>query len=257
MDIEKIADKIGGKDSLDFRREYLCELLSENNLRLTPEFNRELHVVPELKPLKDMFGENYKVRTYTSIDVGLTDCTAVLIAYFDHFRGKLVIVDEYVGTYKTLKQIVDITLELEGTLEPIRYETFPVFRVMDLFEVARFEMTHEHNFTTFRPSKDKVPATISVLRNALDKCRIEIHERCKRLIADLEFAVWDENLKDIERNESDKGTVHADALMALAYLVIKTQWNLVPNKTTSAGTLAVTYERKPTSRDVFLSSPHR
>ena len=247
-DIEKIADRIGGKESLDFQREYLCALLSDNSLRLTPEFNKHLHVREELAPLKDPFGEHYKVRTYTSIDVGLTDCTAVLIGYFDHMRGKLVIVDEYVGTYKTLKQIVDITLELESTLENVRFDTFPVFRIMDLFEVARYEMTHEHNFVTFRPSKDKVPATIAVLRNALEKCRVEIHARCKRLIADLEFAVWDEKLKDIERNESEEGTVHADALMALAYLVGKTQWSLVPNNTTSASTVVVNYDNKPKKR---------
>src|SRR5574343_654507 len=88
-DIDVFADEVGGYDSVDFKREYLNIMITDENYAVIPEANEELfaEIVKEWKrpPYYDC---------YVSMDIGVKDLTFVLFGYYDFIEAKLIIEDE-------------------------------------------------------------------------------------------------------------------------------------------------------------------
>jgi len=213
---DKIIELYGGVDSPDFKREYLSELIPDNNLRLTPEWvttDANTFTVPPERV--DHFGKREVYTGYVSMDVGLQDNTACLFAYLDHNTQKVVVVDEFVGNYKTMAELTKMWTE--GVARNLTEFCPFVEGIVDVFPITAYSLKHDHGLDFRAPkSKGKVEDQISFLRNAIENEKVLISKTCKRLLWELETAIWDDKRKGIARDDKQS---HGDCVMALTYLI--------------------------------------
>lgn len=207
----KIAERMGGWDSEDFKREYLLqEIASVKDLVIPEAQNESLYVGSQERPA---FYDSY-----VGMDLGLRDCTAALFGYYDFLAGKLVVEKEFVCNYTTTEDIVfnckNIEAELKFKEKPIRYS--------DCEQQQIFDMSNSYGYSVNpvikrRTEVDKryVESLINGLRIAIKGGRILIDAECVNIITQLKYGIWEENRLDFERTDT---MGHLDALMALAYL---------------------------------------
>lgn len=231
--VELIKEEMGGEDSPEFKRQYLCELIPSNTYRVTPEFSEDVHTYKD-KEKSIEYGTQLLPQTYQyylSVDTGTVDNTAILIGYFDHHNQQLVIEEEFV---KNNMNLTDIANEIKDFKD--RYTEFfyhcdkGVKIIIDAFSLEHKELREIHNIYHFYPVKGKVEDNISHLRSAFENNKIAISKNCKRLIWELNNCVWKQDLnanKHIERNTEQK---HGDAIMALTYMLRGVNWRFRPEQ---------------------------
>lgn len=218
--VQRIIKEMGGENSPQFRREYLCEVIREEENVLFPEFNIELEneIVKEWP--KPPFYD-----TYVAMDLGYKDLTAVLFAYYDFRADKVIFEDEIVLSGKEL-QLPDLTeriLKKEADLwtNPLSNEVkVPLMRVSDINYIVTQEIARISNnkLTFVAAKKDDNESALNNLRVMLASKKIIINPRCKTLIRHLRNCKW----KNVETKTTfarspDNG--HYDAVDAAKYLV--------------------------------------
>lgn len=213
--IDELAKALGGKDSIAFRREMLCERIIDTRKAVIPEFTEAKHVMEAAHP------ETFRyLHRYESLDSGVRDQTVVLLAYYDFPRGKLVLEDEVVlqGEAVDTRRIAVETKKKEIDRWTDGDGIYPVYRRVsdnnNLILIADLSREHGLHFTP--TSKDSLEAMVNKLRIWFQDSRIEINPRCKHLIGTLRTALWNNNRDDFKRSETFG---HADALASLMYLV--------------------------------------
>lgn len=196
----------GGELSSDWRREYLAEVVVDEDSAVLPEFTRqESEIVQEVEtpPHRDC---------YTSIDVGFHDLTVALFGYYDFANARLVVEDERVFQHEHGAAIAPVVLEAERELWQAKA---PYVRVVDADAIVRADLGREHDLVCRLPKKDNKHAAINALRVALSNGQVIVHPRCKTLIAHCKGAVWNRARTSFERS----GTFgHFDGVDALIYL---------------------------------------
>lgn len=215
-DIEQLAEAVGGKDSVEFRREYLCELITSEEDAVIPEFNSnaEEDIVQTCSrpPFYD---------AYTAMDIGFRDLTVVLYAYYDFKNAKIVIEDETVINGKRLltDELARLIAEKEKKLwvHPTTSEVkAPYMRISDDNNLILLnDLQIKHNLTFLPIIKDSQEAMLNHMRMIIKKRSIVINPRCHTLIQHLKYAIWNRARTSYMRS-SDSG--HFDAIDSLKYL---------------------------------------
>jgi hypothetical protein len=209
-DIDRMAAAVGGKTSTTFRREFLCELILDEDLALIPEWSdRFIH-----EPEHDAFYKFY--HRYVGMDLGRKDHTALVLGYYDFKRAVLCIVDELTmagpsWTTVTLKdQLLAKEQSLWGELKPFRRisDNNNPHLIMDLNSL--------YSVHFMETSKESLEAMVNEVRIMIGSGQIEVSPKCKMLIGCLKYGLWDKNRKEFSRN---KIYGHFDHLAALIYLV--------------------------------------
>jgi hypothetical protein len=219
-DIMRMADEMGGVESTTFRRECLCEFVTDSDLAIIPEWNDKY--VQDLE--RDEFYPYY--HKYVGMDLGVKDLTAMLYGYFDFKRAALVIEDEgemngpSMNTLLLVGAIKAKERELwQNDKTPRDYNDCPVpfRRVSDNnWPILIQDLSSIHSLTFIETSKDNLEAMINEVRLMVQAGQLVIHPRCKKLIGCLRYGVWDNKKKTFARS-----TVygHFDHLAALIYLI--------------------------------------
>lgn len=215
-DIDRLAEALGGKDSVDFKREYLVEMITSEDDAVVPEFKKELQekIVREVK--KPPFYD-----AYVSMDIGGADFTAVLFAYYDFLAGTVVVEDELLlnGKMALTDNIAAQIRSKEAALWVNKYTGEPkppALRVADNNNIILVnDLAHKHQLAFTPTLKDNKDAALNNMRMLLRSERIIIHPRCKSLIYHLEGAVWNKERSKYQRS-ADKG--HFDLVDAMVYL---------------------------------------
>lgn len=214
--INGIIKQLGGVNSSTFRREYLCEIVINEEDSVIPEFTRDIQdkVIKEWK--RPAFFDGY-----ISMDVGLKDLTVVLFGYYDFLANKLIIEDEYVlNGYKfTTKDLAENIKKKEAELftHPLSGEFRPPYkRVSDNNLILISDLYHEHNLIFFATKKDDADAALNNVRIMMAAEQIIINPRCTVLINHLKNATWNKSRKSYDRSV-DNG--HYDAIDSLKYMV--------------------------------------
>lgn len=219
-DIERMAQEMGGKDSTTFRRECLCEFVTDSDLQIIPEWNDKY--IQEIE--RDEFYKYY--HKYDGMDLGVKDLTAAIFGYFDFKRAALVIEDEIemsgpsMNTQILVGAIKAKEKELWNNVEVPRdfnNNPIPFRRVSDNnWPILIQDLSSLHSLTFIETTKDNLEAMINEVRLMVQAGQILIHPRCKKLIGCLRYGVWDNKKKAFARS-----TVygHFDHLAALIYLV--------------------------------------
>jgi hypothetical protein len=224
--IEDLAEAIGGIESVSFRREYLCELITSEEDAVVPEFNEALRS----KIVKEWIRPPY-YDAYASMDIGFRDLTVVLLAYYDFRKGKLIIEDELViKGDKFLTHIFAKDLRDKEQKLWINSRTGeakePYLRVADNNNLILLnDLQVQHRLTFMAIAKDNSDAALNNMRMMLKQERIIINPRCITLINHLKHAIWNKARNNYVRS-ADNG--HADAVDSLKYLCRGIQMNKNP-----------------------------
>lgn len=202
--LNKYIEECGGTETDTFKREYLCELISDTSALIIPEFKLDQHVK------KDPVPPYYKA--YVGCDFGLKDFTAIIFGYFDFTRQVLVIQDEYIANYKTTEEIGKAIKEREAQLWKPGQE---VERLGDNELQILWDLHRTHGISIKPAMKYDKEAAIAAVRDQFSRGGIEVWPNCKNLIHQLLSGIWNTKRTTFERSES---VGHCDAIDALVYL---------------------------------------
>lgn len=207
--IARLMSESGGPKSTTWRREYLCEHVTDQDLAIVNEWKDDY--VQDLE--HDVYYPFY--HKYAAMDLGVKDNTAIIFAYWDFLKAKLIVEDEYVinGPELTTKVLQDAIKAKEASLN---WEKL-YLRVSDnnnplLLQDLSF--LHGLHFTA--TDKGSLEEMVNLLRMMVSNDQIIIHPRCKQLRGCLKYGVWDKNRSKFSQS---KVYGHFDALAALVYLV--------------------------------------
>jgi hypothetical protein len=215
--IEEIIEEYpGGAASDDFRRECLCEIVTDGDNSVIPEFTPEMQSLIIQERKRPPFATRY-----VSMDIGFKDLTVVLFAYYDFDTGLTVVEDEIVinGPKMTTDKLAnDIKQkELELWTDPVTNEFHkPYLRVSDNNLILINDLIRLHNLLFIPTKKDNREAQINNTRIAISNAQIAINPKCETLIHHLKYASWNKRRTDFTRS-SEGG--HYDAVAALVYLM--------------------------------------
>lgn len=216
--IAEIIDRYPLKEEdPEFKREYLCQILSGGDRAVFPEFTKELQAKIVKEWPRPAFFDSY-----VSMDIGVKDLTVVLFGYYDFRNAVLVIEDEFVQNGMTLlldKFATDIKKkEAELWTDPVSGEVkSPYMRVADNNnQIMLNQLTVDHDLQFIPTRKDNKDAMINSMRMKLVNEQIIIHPRCKTLIEHIENASWDRSKKKFDRSPDAH---HYDAADAALYMV--------------------------------------
>ena len=197
----------GGKESTDWKREYECELVTDQELAIIPEFNdakAQMVVRAVERPV------HYDA--YVGMDVGFNDLTGVLFGYWDFLAASLVVEDEVVLNRMTTETLAKAIASKEAAL----WQAPPFLRVSDTDLIVINDLSRIHGLHFSATRKDDKEAAINAVRMLVSQDKIVIHPRCKNLIAHLKYGVWNKHKTQFERSA---GFGHYDLVDALIYLV--------------------------------------
>lgn len=222
-DIERIAEALGGKDSPDFRREYLVERIINEDDAVVPEFSGINGKELQTKIIKEVPPPPF-YDAYVSMDIGGKDLTAVLFAYYDFATAKIVIQDEYVAGGKVLTD--SIAANIKSRELALWKEKPPHLRVSDNNNLILLnDLAVKHEIAFLPTAKDNADAALNNMRMLLKSERIIIDPKCKTLISHLNGAIWNKARNSFARG-GDKG--HYDMVHALVYLCRNVNQNRNP-----------------------------
>ncbi len=224
-DVERMAQEMGGKGSTTFRRECLCEFVTDSDLAIIPEWDDKYIQAIE----RDEYWQYY--HKYTAMDLGVKDLTAMLYSYWDFKRAALIIEDEddmsgpqmntllLVGAIQAKEKELWDNIDPETKKEKRDYNNSPVpfRRISDNnWPILIQDLSSIHSLTFIETTKDNLEAMINEVRLMVQAGQIIVHPRCKKLIGCLRYGVWDTKKKAFARS-----TVygHFDHLAALVYKV--------------------------------------
>lgn len=216
QDIQQLADALGGIESVDFKREYLVEMITSEEDAVVPEFKPEL----KSKIVKEWVRPPF-YDAYVSMDIGGADFTAVIFAYYDFVNAKLIIEDELLlnGKMALTDNIASNIKMKEGALWKNKYTGEakpPTLRIADNNNIILVnDLAFKHQLPFTPTLKDNKEAALNNMRMMLRSERIIINPRCKSLMYHLEGAVWNKDRTKYARS-ADKG--HYDLVDALVYL---------------------------------------
>lgn len=210
----RTRDPADGRKSTIYRREYGCELVTETERAVLPEFNFDLHVADRERP------EYFEC--YVVMDQGFVDLTHCLFIIYDWKNATVLIEDEVCVHHVTVSELAPMILAKEKELwgdHKIRK------RVSDSPPISLAEFARQHQL-----QPDKVPreirfaavenrepeALINRTRSLLAVNRIAVNPRCVELIKQARGGLYNARRTDFERIP---GLGHLDGIMALAYAV--------------------------------------
>lgn len=214
--IAELMHESGGADSTTWKREYLCEFVTDSDSQIVPEWNDKYVIARE----RDEFYKFY--HKYDGMDLGRKDKTALIFSYYDFKRATLVVEDEaeMAGPTWTTVTLKETILKKERDLwgEPESLEQPKVYRRISDNNNPHLiqDLNALHNVHFIETNKESLEAMVNELRVMVAAGRIEVHPRCKMLIGCLKYGVWDSKRKTFARSSSYG---HFDHLAALIYKI--------------------------------------
>lgn len=221
----KLCLEYGGEATTRWRREYLCEFVTDTAGAVVPEFSDEAEkeiVIPYARP--EFF------LPYVSLDGGYTDAAGVLFGYVDYRNARLVIEDEWMKRGALGSDIARAVAEKENKLWQDYHAKFltwkqeyrpliPHLRTMDVDPemAAQFIRNHGMVWTPVEKRPGYKQALVNQLNDFIKDRRLIISPNCVNLVRQLHNAVWQDNKrKTYRRNEQD---AHYDLVDALVYML--------------------------------------
>lgn len=197
------VDRCGGRDSVEFRREYLCEVVRDDKISIAPHFNPARHVKPQVRPDPDIV--NYQ----TTIDFGgVRDKTVALFGYYDFQRNRHIILEERAFNANTdTETIVNGILEMEYPIKNSK-------RWADCHGQTRVDLHNKLKFDVGVPNKSDWLASVNNTQLMFTLDRIEVDPSCRLLIETLNSGQFNKNKTDFDRTST---LGHCDAFAALMY----------------------------------------
>jgi hypothetical protein len=222
QDIEDILDG-RKKGSPEWRREFVVEMVSDDESRVTPEFDEKRHVGIIQEP-------RYCLR-YVFIDPGYAkDFFAATFCCMDFAAQRLGVMREYVSRKKPTDEIHAELEAIEKELGWHESRADGVPHIRRLMEGSnpqqRRDFSAKGYSTQVVPKSPGKGALVVPLKNALHGNRVVVDPACENLIAQLTHGIWtDTNKADFKRGDKQG---HLDLLDALATGIRMVDWKKNP-----------------------------
>ena len=205
-ELQTIIEESGGLNSPAFRRERLCEPVSDPEMLIIPEWLDEENTVPDDYPRPQFF------TPYVGGDSGADDNTALLFGYYDFVKNETVIECELVLNGQTTRTIIGLAKQVEHDLWG---DVKPRTRWYDASKQLVYDIYVDHGWPVQMPDKQDKLAAIHALRHEVGARRFKVKARCEQLRRQMKVGMWrDEKKTDFERTE---GLGHLDAIAASIY----------------------------------------
>ena len=212
----------GGKSSTRFRREYLAEVVSEDDFAICPSATPEK--MSKIIAITHM-PQGYDPDCYVGLDLGMRDKTVAIFAHWDYQNAKLVVQRESVFEDKkaTTTNMAAAFQEMEKTLWDL--EPFKRYCDLDLRFIEDIKQLHGIRFQA--SPKDNKEAAVNQLNIMIQNEQLVIDPSCSNLISQIQYGTWKENRKEFSRS---KKLGHCDALDALIFIIrnLKKNRNPIP-----------------------------
>lgn len=221
------------RENPSFRREYLCELIANQDRRVVPEFDKAAHVYSgdSYAPFKDEMGNRYTdVIAHVSGDHGVVDNTVIHLGLVDWRSGILYFVREIVLRGKNEAYLSNFAAAIREIQDEAKEVSTEQITRIDCFESVRISLQRDHGIVAPSPAKHNLEGGIGVLRSGLEDGKVKIHESCKQLIADLEFSLWKDSESDTRKIERTDMTAHFDAGMSAVYCIRSVNFTRRPSE---------------------------
>lgn len=216
-EIQAMCDQGGGPRKTAWRREALCEIITDETSAAVPEMaeckdekGNWIHVVkrPAVVPA-------YRWRA-TVIDGGHVDLLVAALGYVDWQRQVLVIEREVVMQRATS---AEIATRIHGEERLAWGAAKPDLRAADFPPQTLADLASHGLHCRAMPKPDK-SASVTHLRDLVQARRIEIDPRCVTIVEHVSGGEWAPNRKDWLRKEATAMTPahHFDGLDAARYL---------------------------------------
>ncbi len=233
--IARLMAESGGPQSTTWRREYLCEHVTDANLAIIPGWSEEF--VKEL-PRDEYYPFYHK---YVNMDLGVHDPTAALFGYYDFLKAKYVIEDDFAMSgpdlntnilqahlkYKELNLWTPHSFKFEDELKPSDREIDAVKTLWEQNEPKVFlrvsdnnnplllqDLSLIHKIHFIPTDKGRLSEMVNATKILVQDQGIIVHPRCKQAKGSLKYGIWDKNRREFARS---KVYGHFDALAALVY----------------------------------------
>lgn len=228
--VEKWAGQMGGMDSAAFKREYLCEVVTDLTKLIIPEFDVKRHVLSVPKDDK-VFSWYHKLE---AMDTGGTDSTFVLFGYHRFGKNPSIIIERE-AVFKGNDQRIDIMSakikEIESLLHYDKVyrqtsDTNDKIAIKSLNSLYGFSFTPVDKIYGVTANGDRgLKAMVNQLRTYFtgDLPPIAIAPECKQLIYQLSSCIWTEDGSFARTKES-----HADGIAALVYFMLSFPLSINP-----------------------------
>lgn len=206
--IQRMADAVGGVDSVTWRREFLAQLVTDERRQIVPEWTDAMAAMcvreAEQAPHRDW---------YLAVDYGFHDATGILLAWWDFLRQRLVVERELLIRRMT-------TDMLAAAIRDVCKEVKPYLSVLDGPDILVADLG-ARGLGFIKPDKANRGAAVAAVRELAGRGGLEVNPRCKQLIRQLHSGLWDEKREDFQRTTEPEGngTSHSDLLAALVYMV--------------------------------------
>lgn len=192
--------RCGGRHTVEFRREYLCEIVRDVNVMIVPDFDKLRHV-RKVERDPDMIMQ-------MAIDWGgVKDFTAALIHGYCFLRNKVFVLEERVFPPNTPSDLImSALLDMEKGYDiKARYVDAPAQLLIDLCS---------KDYQVQAPSKSDWLSNVNQMCVHFSLDQIEVDPKCRLLVQTLESGTFNKGKTDFDRN---KTLGHCDAIAALMY----------------------------------------
>lgn len=223
--IARLMKESGGEQSTTWKREYLCQFVTDQDLVIISEWDDKY--VQEVE--RDEYYQYYQ--KYAFMDMGRKDHTALGFGYYDFSKAQMVIEDELtmigsLWTTETLKKdLLKKEKDLWGTEEdgkPFK----PYRRIADNNNPHLIiDLASMHDIYFIETDKESLEAMVNELRMFIGDGKLVVHPRCRMLIGCLKYGVWDKKRREFARS---KVYGHFDHLAGLIYLIRNLDKNTNP-----------------------------
>jgi hypothetical protein len=216
------VERCGGIDTVEFRREYLCEVVRDERVTVLPSFNKEFHVKPMNLP-------EYYHPEITIDWGGVRDNTHAVLTTYDWNRNMFLVMAEKVYPPNTSTSLIrqEIGRDWEAN-----YRIYAVWA--DVPGQIQVDLINDPRFNIQIPQKTDFLAAVQNLDVMFRQNQIEIDPSCKVLIATCDSGQFNKQRTDFARTLAFG---HCDGIAALMYAVrmrtYENPWPIIaPNRIT-------------------------
>lgn len=201
------ARRCGGENTIEYRREYMNEIVRDASILVVPNFDETIHV-------KEFDLPRYFLPTVSIDWGGVRDKTVALFHYYNFHNDTDEIIDELIfpGNTETHKVVAQCKILEEKYFTKITAN--PIHRVIDAPSALVVDLNGYYGFNCTLPKKDDWQAGINNMTVRFSQNKVLIHKRCQFLIRSCRSGFFNKAKTDFDRTR-DLG--HMDALAALMY----------------------------------------
>ena len=199
------AKECGGEETTTFRREYMCEFLTDETAAVIPELIKGNAARPYTKQL------NESTDVWGAIHYSPSETSFLLIADYNPSTQSLHIVDECVMSMPSLDQ----AKKAFGSFCKI-YELKERPIVLSEMTDSMIRTIHAEDVFSVCPTKSEdLQADVARLRSSIYCNRLSIDPRCKTLLSHLSGAIWNESRTKFESSGDNSSFGAVTALLHL------------------------------------------